>query len=129
MPQLSDDLQSQIAFELGFANDLSKIQSYITVDFNNFIIGKITEICERLTVIEETRSASVGDTMAVKVGSLELSYPQHWKMLFFEGASLIDQLAEIIFGINATVFYTNRFASIVQSSCNTCKIESYQSMM
>jgi hypothetical protein len=130
MPQLSETIQGQIAFEFGYGGDLSQIENYLTKNFTDFTITKIEEICDRLTVIEATRVASVGDTMATKVGTIELSYGQHWKMLFFEGATLVDQLAEIIFGIQQVTpqYYTNRYVSILDSSCG-CAVKSYESII
>lgn len=123
---LTDLQKGQIAFELGYGNDLDKISEQLIIDFNVYLYQKIVEILERLTEIETARRSSIGDTMATKVGTIELSYSQHYKTMFFEGANLIDQLAELI-GLTPGS-YTNRYAA--NTSCgNGCKVTEYESLI
>jgi hypothetical protein len=46
----------------------------------------------RLDEIETLRQESLGDTLALKVGSLELSYQQHYRIFFTEARQLVEKL-------------------------------------
>lgn len=106
MPELETEYKDQIKFELGYEDlEISPIQGDLDRVFSDFRYGRIIEVCDRLRSVEATRVENLGDTLATKVGSIELNYKQHYKMLYQEGYDLIENLARLV----NVQEYINRF--------------------
>jgi len=119
---LAEDQQYTIITELGFALNPDSVIDYLSVDLHPVTVNRITVILERLEAIENFRQANLGDTLAVKVGTIELSYNQHYQRLYLEAWSLINELASFLFP--TSFIFANKYEVFLSSSSSSiCHVD------
>lgn len=111
---LSINQQNSIITELGFIREPNLVIDYLLVDFYQVTVDRITFILERLEEIENFRRENIGDSMATKVGSIELSYNQHYQRLYIEAWNLLNELASIV--LPTHLDFTNKYQAFLGSS-------------
>jgi hypothetical protein len=97
MTQLSSQQQEQIQVWLGYGYLPQPHYELLPLayDFTPAAIAQMDAVMEELTDIDVKLLASRSDSMAEKVGELQLSYGKHVKHLKSEGCRLLKQLSNL----------------------------------
>ncbi|NJN88963.1 MAG: hypothetical protein HC878_00310 [Leptolyngbyaceae cyanobacterium SL_5_14] len=113
---LSEEQKEIIATELGYSRNFDSVVDYLSVEFMRLTVNRINSILERLEAIEAFRQGNLGDTVAVKVGTIELSYNSHYRRLYVEAWHLVNELAALT--LPPGLPFTNKYEELLAAPQN-----------